>query len=418
MKIQPKKPTPRKNRTIVLPFDQEKYMDEIEDSKKFRQQLDGFINEFPELFPDGIKNGYRMKEIRRSMKSQIPTRRITLGKASYTIRPSFVMPYHTAFTKDAEKALFLRKFNVPFWALSNVFGKDSMHWYRMEKNLGRNSIVGTTIKDPDLLPEHVAADEKHSRLRGEKVYVATTVGDQCVLGVSVSEDAGEAGLKKAYGKFKEEALNLNPEYGPTSVNTDGWRATIKSWKSLFPEIIIICCFLHVFIKIRDRSSKKYREFFEIVADKIWDCYKAATKASFSQRVRRIYEWAKDKEAPDVILKPIKKLKENLLNYSKAYDLPGCHRTSNMVDRLMQRMDRHLFSTFYFHGSRSAAEPRIRGWSLIHNFAPCNPTTIKGHDGWRSPAEWLNKNRYHEDWLQNLLSSASMGGFRHPPPNPL
>ena len=393
-------------------------MDAIEDSKKFRKILDEFIEEFPELFPNGINNGYRMKEIRRSKKLNIPVRRITVDSIPYTMRPSFVMPYHTAFADDVEKALFLRKVNVPFWALTYVFGKNDMYWHRMEQSLGRNSVVGTTIKSPDLLPENVAADEKHSRLRGEKVYVPTTVGDQCILGASVSEDAGERGLKKGYGKFKEEALNVNPEYVPKSVNTDGWRATMKTWISLFPEISVICCFLHVFIKIRDRSRKKFRELFIIAADKMWNCYEAASKASFSQRVRRLCEWAGGEEIPDVISKPIMKLKESISNYSKAYDLPGCHRTSNMIDRLMQRMDRHLSSTFYFHGSLAAAELSIRGWALIHNFAPCNPWTIKKHDGWKSPAEWLNKSRYHENWLQNLLISASMGGFRHPPPNPL
>ena len=105
------------------------------------------------------------------------------------------------------------------------------------------------------------------------------------------------------------------------------------------------------------------------ADKLWNCYEATTKASFSQRVRRLHEWAKAAEVPDVIMKPIEKLKNNISGYSKAYDLPGCHRTSNMADRLMQRMDRHLFSTFYFHGSLAAAELSIRGWALIHNFAP-------------------------------------------------
>ncbi|MFO7748541.1 MAG: hypothetical protein R6V54_00460, partial [Desulfobacteraceae bacterium] len=89
----------------------------------------------------------------------------------------------------------------------------------------------------------------------------------------------------------------------------------------------------------------------------------------------------------------------------------------MVDRLMQRMDRHLFSTFYFHGNLEAAELSIRGWALIDNLAPCNPTTVKMHEGWRCPAEWINKSRYHENWLQNLLTSASMRGFRHPPPKP-
>ena len=94
------------------------------------------------------------------------------------------------------------------------------------------------------------------------------------------------------------------------------------------------------------------------------------------------------------------------------------RTSNMIDRLMQRMDRHLFSTFYFHGHLASAKLSIRGWALIHNFATCNPTTVKKHNGMRSPAERLNQFRRHDSWLQNLLISASMGAFRHHPPNPL
>ena len=209
-------------------------MDTIEDRKMFRRDLDGLIEKFPELFPDGIHDGYWLKEVRRSKKSKIPTRRITVGSDSYTIRPSFVMPYHTALTDEVEKALFLRKFNVPFWALAHVFGRDATYWYRMEQSLGRNSIVGTTVKNPELLPEDLAADEKHSRLKGEKVYVPVTVGSQCILGAAVSKDAGETGLTEAYGKFGREALDLNPGYRPKSVNTDGWKATINAWKSPFP----------------------------------------------------------------------------------------------------------------------------------------------------------------------------------------
>jgi hypothetical protein len=83
-------------------------MDEIEDFKKFRIMLDGFFGEFPELFPDGICEGYQMKETRRSKKTKIPTRRISVGSVTYTIRPSFVMPWHTALTDEVETALFFR----------------------------------------------------------------------------------------------------------------------------------------------------------------------------------------------------------------------------------------------------------------------------------------------------------------------
>jgi hypothetical protein len=48
---------------------------------------------------------------------------------------------------DVEKVIFLRKFDVPFWALSHIFGKYPAYWYRITQSLGRNSIVGTTIRD-------------------------------------------------------------------------------------------------------------------------------------------------------------------------------------------------------------------------------------------------------------------------------
>ena len=118
------------------------------------------------------------------------------------------------------------------------------------------------------------------------------------------------------------------------------------------------------------------------------------------------------------LKPIEKMKDNLPLFSVAYDYPGAHRTSNIIDRLMQRMDRHLFNTQYFQGKRASAELNIRGWTLINNFAPSNPLTVKKYAGLKSPAERLNDFCYQENWLQNLLVSASLGGFRKAPPNPL
>ena len=39
-----------------------------------------------------------------------------------------------------------------------------MFWYRLETSLGRNSLVGTTVRNPDALPQHLAADEHHAQL--------------------------------------------------------------------------------------------------------------------------------------------------------------------------------------------------------------------------------------------------------------
>src|SRR5439155_5369956 len=67
---------------------------------------------------------------------------------------------------------FLRKFAVPFWALSEVFGRDPMYWHRLECSLGRSSLVGTTVQAAESLPRHLVADEKHTTLAGKKVYLA------------------------------------------------------------------------------------------------------------------------------------------------------------------------------------------------------------------------------------------------------
>lgn len=408
----------RCNRTICLPFSQEEYNANINNPLDFRVCLDERIRLFPELFPPGISKGYLMKDIYPSKKQGISIRRIEILGTSYRIRPSFVMPYLSGIVYEVEKALFLRKFSVPFWALSYVFGQNPMYWYRIEQSLGRNSIVGTTVRNPEDIPQHLGADEKHTWVLGDKVYIATTVGKECLLGTAIAKDAGDEALKDAYGVFKDEAQCLKPTYTPDTVNMDGWKATRNAWSFLFSSIVIIYCFLHVFIKIRDRAKKKYKDIFLNVASKLWDCYRAENKFQFSQRIRRLIEWCHHENVPSVITGPINKLRQNISAYKAAYDYCGAHRTSNMLDRLMQRMDLHLFSAQYFHGSLPAAELSIRGWALIQNFAPSNPRTVKIHNGYKSPAERLNQFRYDDNWLQNLLISASLGGYRSPPRKPL
>ena len=149
-----------------------------------------------------------------SAKQQIPIRRILLkDDSAYSIRPSFLMPYMTVRTADVEGPLFLRKFGVPFWALARVFGGDPMFWYRMECGLGRFSVVGTTVRTATL-PEHLLADEHHQVLDGQKVYIATTVGNGCCLGAEPAEAAGSDELKVAYQVFKDEACDVSPKYAP------------------------------------------------------------------------------------------------------------------------------------------------------------------------------------------------------------
>ncbi len=78
-------------------------------------------------------------------------------------------------------------------------------------------------------------------------------------------------------------------------------ATQNAWYSLFPNIVIILCFLHAFLKIRDRATKALNDSFVQIKDKVWNAYRAVSKASFAQQLRRLREWTL-KNAPDSAMK--------------------------------------------------------------------------------------------------------------------
>ncbi len=51
------KSTPQQNRTIIVPFIQEKYSEIIKNPQILRKSLEMLIDTYPELFPAEIKNG-------------------------------------------------------------------------------------------------------------------------------------------------------------------------------------------------------------------------------------------------------------------------------------------------------------------------------------------------------------------------
>jgi hypothetical protein len=288
-----------------------------------------------------------------------------------------------------------------------------MYWHRLECSLGRCSLVGTTVKSAEHLPRHLVADEKHTTMAAKKVYLAATAGSGCCLGLALAESAGNDDLEAAYGAFRDEARLLDPDYRPETVNTDGWPATQAAWRALFEGVTIILCFLHAFLKIRDRA-KHLGATFDALRERVWDAYHAPDGRSFSQRLRRLREWAEAHVEKEVVREKVLALCGKREAFLVAYSHPGCRRTSNMVDRVLRRLDYHLYCGQHLHGSADAAGLGLRGWALIHNFAPSCPWTARSSPQLRSPAERLNGKRYHSEWLQNLLVSASLGGYRRAP----
>jgi hypothetical protein len=291
-----------------------------------------------------------------------------------------------------------------------------MDWYRPESSLGRFRLVGTTIQAAERRPRHLVADEKHTTSvenKSREVYLAATAGGGCCPGLALAETAGAEGLTKADGVFREEARRLDPDYRPETVNTDGRSATQAAWRARFHGVTLILGFLHAFLKIRERAVH-LKEGFDTLRERVWGAYQAPGVRSFSQRLRRLREWATDHVDKEVVREKVLALCNKRRAFVEAYDHPGCCRTSNLVDRLLRRLDYHLYCTQHLHGTPESAERGLRGWASLHNDAPSCPETNRKSPGLRSPAERLNGMRYPAEWLQNLLISASLGGYRCPP----
>ena len=395
----------------------EEYAPKSEDGEAFRQWIDEMIEEYPELFPQEIEEGYVLHDkLPESVKlTGVRFRRIKLKKANengkqqvLTICTSDVMPYMVGYTDEVEKALFLRRFGVPYWGLSYVFGKNDEYWYHMTAHFGRYEIVGTVVKDASLLPSDLLADEKHVHFNGEKGYIAATVGGDCILGASLALAADEAALKDAYGYFKAEARRLDPDYSPQTVNTDGWLPTQKAWQALFSTIKVIQCFLHAFLKIRDRTKKRFKSVFADIQQLVWDIYQADNRQDFLAQIADFQQWA-HLHLSGPALDAVEKLCAHSHAFALAFDFPQAHRTSNMIDRHMIPLDRWLFAARSFHGHWVSAEYQIRTWVLFHDFMPFCPRA-KIRDSFISPVHRLNHSFYHDNWLHNLLISTSCAGL--------
>jgi len=401
----------RGRRTLCLPFESEEHYQRcLEDIHAFRQHLESLHRQHLELFPPGFEQGFIFKGTYHTKKLGIDLRRIRTCGETYQIRPSFLMPYMVARTDEVEKALYLRQWAVPFGALAHVFGRDPMFWYRASMALGRPSIVGSTVKSKERLPAHLVADEKHTRLRGKKVYVPTTVAGGCLLGAAVVTSASAEDLEEGYGEFAAEAKELEPRYSPETVCADGWWATWKAWGKLFPTITVLLCYLHSAIKIRDCRTGDEALRFETLT-MVWDAFQAETKASFSQRIRRLREWAQGNLLRGKMREAVLKLCDKRKLFATAYDFIKPSRTSNGVDRLMNHQDRLLYAMRYFHGSQASAKLSVRAMAMMWNFHPYGARLRRADGNRLSPFADLNGFEYHRNWLHNFLIASSLGGHR-------
>ena len=401
--------------TICLRFDDHEHYERcLRDKSAFRQHIESEFRAHPELFPPEMEGGFVFHDSRVSAKLNLETCRILMNasRQPYQIRPSHIMAYNVARTEDVEKGIYLRRWGVPFDALAHLFGRNAMFWYRLTTSLGRASIVGTTVKSPELLPKHIVADEKHTQLRDKKAYVPTIAAHNVFLGAEVTTSASSVALEKGYGEFAKEAANVDPEYQPETVCVDPWDATRKAFEALFSNAAVILCFLHSILKVGKCKGKgALRQLRAKVAGRAWYVYKAPTKVKFSQRMRRLREWAVANLPVGQLLDAVNAMSAKRSSFTLAYDFDSPHRTTNGVDRLMDHMDRVLYAMRYLHGDLHSASLAMRSMALIWNFHSYGLRARPNAGRTASPFSELNGFCYHDNWLQNLQIASSMGGWR-------
>jgi len=409
----------RGEQAIILPLDKDEYKAfiDVNKTKNSRKLLLDLLEIYPELFPLGMNaKNWRFYGTRGSAKTDYRVRVIGFENKYYRLYPCFLMPYMREYDEAMGNALLLSRYGVPLWLITKLYGKNVMYWSRVLEWFGECSLVGSTVKDGSNLPEHIIVDEKHTKLNGKKHYIATTVGEEVILGAECCSKANEDCLTKAYGVFAKEARNIWSKYCPKSYNTDGWDATKKAMKALYSKALHLLCFLHAFIAVRTGGQKKHRQDFSHAAEMIWDAYRSEMPSEMLRKLAALKKWAyklADSKMKDKILKLCAKRKYWIWHYS--YEKG--HRTSNMLDRLMRQMDRRIFMMLNFRGGQEKASSFIRAFALILNYAPFAPQTVKKNGGLTSRAHRLNNKLYHKEWHKNMLIATSLRGFHHFKTNP-
>ena len=234
------------------------------------------------------------------------------------------------------------------------------------------------------------------------------MGGSCILGATVTDAASADALEAAYGEFAEEAHALSPTSSPQTVCTDGWEGTPSAWKRLVPTVSVSLCFLHAVLKIAARCGRD-RATRPLVLGRVWAVSPACTRAQFSQRLRRLREWATGGLPDGPRRQMVLPLCGKGPQFAHAYRFPGAHRTSNARDRLMHHQDRRLYAMRCFHCTPDAARLAMCAMALQWNCHPYGARTRRDDPTRRSPFHDLKGFEYHSNWLHHLLIAASMGG---------
>ena len=164
-------------------------------------------------------------------------------------------------------------------------------------------------------------------------------------------------------RFPRNCNDLDPSYAPETINTDGWAATQNAFVSLFPTVTTILCFLHGFLKIKDRGRKLHD-----LHRAVWNVYRETTAEGFISSMKSLVETCRAERWSPLIMQSIEKLAARVEQYAKSYAHPDC-----LADKQYGRSPDEpthsitLPRTGGIHGHQHSSELTLRGWALIQNF---------------------------------------------------
>jgi len=84
---------------------------------------------------------------------------------------------------------------------------------------------------------------------------------------------------------------------------------------LFPLVVVLRCFLHGWLSIRDGCKK--HPLFATLSEQVWHAYHAPDRRTFSQRLRRLREWAARTLSGEILARTLR-LCGRLQEYGVAY----------------------------------------------------------------------------------------------------
>ena len=185
--------------------------------------------------------------------------------------------------------------------------------------------------------------------------------------------------------FAAEARDVKPEYAPKTVNTDGWAGDAEC-------LPLVVSHHRGGALLPARVPQDPRPLAARLGSFIAACGTSTappTGEEFRRLMSEFQQWCATQTWTASVGEMLEKLWAKTECYATAYDHPGCHRTSNAVDRPMNRLCRLMYASRGLHGHQGSSELRLRGWALLHNFRPYAPRG-KCPRAFESPAHRLKR----------------------------